>query len=620
MRLYRHMIGIGAACLLLALGCSDPDVSYEDRLASSIAYDSLIRNVPDSVRGTMPAIDSLFLAHSASASPVSPIDSAAAARWVDSLMAALTLDEKIGQLFIIHLDRRTYAGLIDNAADAVRKLNVGGFLVPRLLEPREVFETTQRLQRIATVPLFFAADYERGVGRFDNAMTELPSNMALGATRDTLFAAAAGRLTAIEARAIGVNLLFAPVVDVNNNPDNPIINIRSYGEDPELVGRMAAGFVHEAQRNGLMTTLKHFPGHGDTDVDTHSRMGVVRGDRAGLDQVELAPYRVVLEGSEAPAAVMSAHLWIEALEEDPLPATFSSRILGGLLRDELEFDGIVITDDVRMGALQQDYSAEERMVRPLLAGADMILTPANVARAVGIVRDAVESGRLTEERLDESVRRILKTKARAGLHRNRFASEERLDALTERPLGSYIAQAIADRSITLLKTADALPLRPDSQRIELVHLTNYRGAESIEAAISLIDEALPGRSARFDEDPSAAEAARVVERAEEADVVVLALYLRLVAGRGEAGLFARQADLAERLLDLDTPVILVTFGNPYAASEYREADGILVAYDQSLETARATVRVLRGEQPAPGRLPITVEPFDFGSGIDWVDR
>ena len=614
------MIGIGAACLLAVLGCSEPDVSYEDRLSSSIAYDSLIRNVPDSLRGTMPAIDSLFLAHTASESPVAPVDSAAAARWVDSLMAALTLDEKIGQLFIIHLDQRTYAGLIDNAADAVRKLNIGGFLVPRLLEPREVFDATQRLQRIAKVPLFFAADYERGVGRFNNAMTELPSNMALGATRDTLFAAAAGRLTAIEARAIGVNLLFAPVVDVNNNPDNPIINIRSYGEDPELVGRMAAGFVHEAQSYGLMTTLKHFPGHGDTDVDTHSHMGVVRGDRAGLDRVELAPYRVAFEGTHGPAAVMSAHLWIEALEDDPLPATFSSRILGELLRGELGFDGIVITDDVRMGALQQDYSAEERMVRPLLAGADMILTPANVAGAVGIVRNAVESGRLSEERLDESVRRILHTKARAALHRNRFASEERLDALMEKPLGSYIAQAIADRSITLLKTADTLPLRPDSQRIEIVHLTNYRGAESIEAAMDMIDEALPGGSARFDEDPSAREAARVVERAENADVVVMALYLRLVAGRGEAGLFARQSELAERLLALDTPLILLTFGNPYAASEFREADGIVVAYDQSLETARAAVRVLRGEQPAPGRLPITVEPFDFGSGMDSVDQ
>lgn len=620
MRFLRYMTSIGLACLLMVLGCSDPDVSSEERLASTIAYDSLLWELPDSLQRAMPPIDSLFLAHGAGGAAVEPVDSQAAAGWVDSMMASLTLDEKIGQLFIVHLDPRRYAGIVDNASDAVRELNVGGFLVPRLLEPEKVFEESQRLQRRAKVPLFFAADYERGVGRFNNALTELPSNMAIGATRDTLFAAAAGRLTAIEAMAIGVNLLFAPVVDVNNNPDNPIINIRSYGEDPELVGRMAAAFVHEAQGHGLLTTLKHFPGHGDTEVDTHSRMGVVQGDRSALEEVELKPYRILFSRSTQPAAVMSAHLWIEALEDDPLPATFSNRVLDGMLRQDMGFNGIVITDDVRMGALQNDYTLEERMVRPLTAGANVILTPGNISRAVGIVRRAVESGRLSAEALDMSVRRILWAKAEAGLHRNPLASQERLDELTAKPLGSYIAQAIADRSITLLKSTTALPLRPDSQRVATVHLTNYRGAPSIEAAMDLFDETLGVASARFDEEPSARQIERVLQQANDADVIVLAVYLRLVAGRGEAGLFAQQTRLANRLLALEKPVVLLTFGNPYAASAFREADGIVVAYDQSLQTVYSALRVLLGEQPALGRLPITVDPFKFGSGMDWVGR
>lgn len=606
--------------MMLALGCSESDVSSNDRLAGTIFYDSLLSRLPDSLLHAMPAIDSLFLAHGATDEHLLPADSASVSAWVDSLMASLTLSEKIGQLFIVHLDARQFGGLIDNAASSVRDFNVGGFLVPRLLDPRDVFEATQRLQRIAKVPLFFAADYERGVGRFNNALTELPSNMAIGATRDTLFAAAAGRLTAIEARALGINLLFAPVVDVNNNPDNPIINIRSFGEDPDLVGRMAAAFVHEAQGRGLLTTLKHFPGHGDTSVDSHTRMGTVRGDSVTLEQVELRPYRIILSRPPQPAAVMSAHLWIEALEPNPLPATFSSDILEGLLRRDMSFEGIVITDDIRMGALRQGYEDSERMLRPLLAGANVILTPANLSQAVKTVRDAVEDGRLERDRLDASVRRILRAKTDAGLDRNRFASEERLNELSAQPLGSHIAQAIADRSITLLKTHDSLPLRPRLQRIETVHVTNYRSSESIQAAMDLFDRAVgeTTESVRFDDEPSERETADAVARAEESDVVVLALYLRLQAGRGEAGLFPRQTDLVHRLLELDKPIVLLTFGNPYAASAFREADGIVVAYDQALETVRAAVRVLLGEQGAPGRLPITVDPYAYGSGVESV--
>jgi len=620
MRSRRYMTWFGWICVVVVIGCSDTHVSPDERLEHILASDSLLRDDPDMVNRTEAAIDSLFLAYGADEFQFEAPDSQSVARWVDSVASSLSIEEKIGQHFIIHLDPKQYAGLVDNAAAAVRELHVGGFLVPRLLEPREVFEATQRLQRIARVPLFFAADYERGVGRFNNTLTELPSNMAIGATRDTVFAAAAGRLTALEARSIGVNLLFAPVVDVNNNPDNPIINIRSFGEDPDLVGRMGAAFVHEAQGRGLLTTLKHFPGHGDTAVDSHSRMGTVRGDSLSLEQVELGPYRYILGRPSQPAAVMSAHLWIEALEPDPLPATFSSQILGDLLRRDMAFEGIVITDDIRMGALQQDYNNTERMLRPLLAGANIILTPANVSNAVEIVRSAVESGRLSRERLDASVRRILRTKAEAGLHQNRFAPEERLNKLLDEPFGSYIAQAIADRSITLLKTHSSLPLRADTQRIETIHMTNYRSSESIEAAMDLFDKALAetAKSKRFDEEPSGRQITDAVTKAGEADVIVLALYLRLQAGRGEAGLFPMQTELVERLLALEKPLVLVTFGNPYAASTFQESDGVVVAYDQSLPTIVAAVRVLQGLQRAPGRLPITIEPFAYGSGMDWV--
>ncbi len=550
---------------------------------------------------------------------IPPVDTTGSAAWVDSVVASLGLDQKIGQLFIVHLEAQADGQIRNSSLAAVRDLHVGGFLVPRLLEPEMLYRHTRRLQELSDLPLFMAADYERGVGRFNNPFTELPSNMALGATRDTALAAAAGRLTAIEARAIGVNMVFAPVVDVNNNPRNPIINIRSYGADPDLVGRMASAFVREAASHGLMTTLKHFPGHGNTDVDSHSHMGVIEGDRASLEAVELRPYRIVLDGPKAPAAIMSAHLWIEAIEPHPLPATFSRPILTDLLRDEMGFDGVVITDDIRMGALQSTYALDERIVRPLEAGVDVILTPENVERALAAVRAAVESGRLSEDRIDASVRRILRAKASAGLHRVRVPDGEVFEALNERPLGATIAKAIADRAVTLLKTNAALPLRPGDQTIGMVHLTNYRDSESIEAAMERLDGLLgaPG-SYRYDMDPPADAIGEIVDQAREVDVLVLALYLRLQAGRGEAGLFPRQTNLVERLLQIDVPVVLITYGNPYAASDFQEADAIVVAYDQSLATIDATAEVLLGRQPAPGRLPIDVTPFDFGSGMDWV--
>ncbi|MEX0747221.1 MAG: glycoside hydrolase family 3 N-terminal domain-containing protein [Rhodothermales bacterium] len=611
-----HPFMVALMVILGLFGCGDPEISPEERLAGSTAYDSLLTSLPDSVR--LSRIDSLFLNYRGDFTPVGVPDSAEVRGWVESTMAGMTLDEKIGQLFIVHLSTDDYTALSNEAVRTVRRHRPGGFLVPRLLEPREVFDEMQRLQKESRIPLFIAADYERGVGRFNNALTELPSNMAIGATRDTMFAAAAGRLTAIEARSVGVNLLFAPVVDVNNNPDNPIINIRSYGEDPELVGRMAAAFVREAQEYGLLTTLKHFPGHGNTSVDTHSKMGTIGGTRADLDRVELHPYRTVMAAAR-PAAVMSAHLWIKALEDEPIPATFSKDVLGGLLRNELGFDGVVITDDIRMGALQFEYDTAQRILRPILAGADVILTPADVGEAINVLRQAVDDGRLTVERLDESVRRILTAKASAALHLERYADEARLNHLMDEPLGAYIAQEIADHSITVLKTTDNLPL--DAQRIAVVHLTNFRGSESIPAAMDLIDETLkPAESVRFEGDPTARQLSNAVAKTEEADVVILALYLRLQAGRGEAGLFEGQTRLVNELLKGRVPVVLVTFGNPYAASTFSDADAILVAYDQSLQTAYAAARVLKGEQPAQGRLPITVEPFEFGSGLEGVGR
>ncbi|WP_457652300.1 glycoside hydrolase family 3 protein [Rhodocaloribacter sp.] len=556
-------------------------------------------------------------------SPAPPVfDAEAAALWVDSLMATLTRDEKIGQLFIVDLPVRGRDRLREaEALTAVRAYGVGGFLVRRLMPPRAVSEAARRLQRAAAVPLFFAADYERGVGRFDNALTELPSNMALGATRDTLLAAVAGRLTAVESRAVGVNLLFAPVVDVNNNAGNPIINIRSYGEDPDLVARMAGAFVREAEAAGVLTTLKHFPGHGNTSVDSHTRMGVVGGDAGALGRVELRPYRVLVARSHPAAGVMSAHLWTPAFDREPTPATFSRRVLHDLLRDSLGFEGFVVTDDVKMGALRGTYPLAERVVRPLEAGADVILTPEDLPAAIRAVKDALRTGRLAGADLDASVRRILRAKARAGLYAGPPVGASALDTLLARPYGAPVARAVAERAVTLLRTAPALPLTPE-RRVALVQLSNYRGSESIAAAMDAFADTLAPAYVvreRFEREPTAAESSKTLAAAKTADVVVVALYLRLRSGRGKAGLSEGQERFVRRLLALEAPVVLVVFGNPYAVTAFADADAHLVAYDQTLATVTAAARVLHGALRPAGRLPITVDPYPFGAGLDGLD-
>ncbi|MFQ5568507.1 MAG: glycoside hydrolase family 3 protein [Rhodothermales bacterium] len=605
---------LGVWLLMTGGGCGEAVSSGDAVPVGPGSYEAFTAPADTGQAGSR-VLDSLFLAHGLPVLAHVRPDSASAARWTDSVLAALSLEEKIGQLFIVHLpdpDRRRGR---NEALEAVQTYGVGGFLVSRLLPPRTVFDETRRLQQAARVPLFFAADYERGAGRFDNALTELPSNMALGATRDTLLTAAAGRLTALESRALGVNLLFAPVVDVNNNPDNPIINVRSYGEDPRLVGRMAAAFVSEVERYGVLTTLKHFPGHGNTSVDSHARMGVVEGTVGALDSIEFRPYRRVLGGLQAPAAVMSAHLWVPALDDQPMPATFSRRLLRDVLRDSLGFDGFVVTDDIKMGALRNTYSTDERIVRPLQAGADVILTPVSLPRAVEAVKTALRRGDLDEAALDRSVRRVLWAKARAGLPESRLADEDMLDHLLEKPRGAFLAQAIANRAVTLLKTGLGWPLLP-GRRVALVQLSTIRNAESLDAAMDSL-AALLGPEADLRLGPRSSQAAtnRALRLAGEAEVVVLALYLRLQAGRGEAGLFPRQDRFVRRLLDREASVVLVTLGNPYAVLSYPGAGAILVAYDQSLASVAAVGGILQGRQAAQGTLPVTIEPYPFGSGL-----
>ena len=527
-------------------------------------------------------------------------DTSGVAHWADSVLAGMTLRQRAAQLVLADLPGHGVV-LTRNLERAIEE-GVGGLLMPRAIDPVELREAIVRMQSMSPVPMFMAADFERGVGRFDNALTELPANMAIGATRDTVLAAAAGRLTAIESRAVGVNLLLAPVADVNLDPANPIINVRAYGDRAHEVAAFAACYSDEAEQWGVLTTFKHYPGHGNTDTDSHSRLATIRMDVEALEVADLLPYSHALQTRRAPAAVMTGHVWTSAFDRSPLPATFSRAAIRDYLRGRLGFDGLVLTDDIRMGALAADHSFEERVLRSIEAGVDVIVGPDDPREAIRLIVRAVESGRIDSADVAESAARVLRAKAAAGLHNERGLPAGILAALTERPYGQPIADSIAAASITRISGDVVWP-----SGAQVLHLANLVGSESVSAAMDSVDVWLGagGSSRYFHRLPESERTGIVGELALEGGPgVVILLYQRLSAGRGDAGLLEGHRDLVRDLIATGVPVHVLSLGNPYEVPHFGSAASILVGYDQSIATARAAVAVGMGRIDGPGQLPV----------------
>ena len=403
----------------------------------------------------------------------SPRDSRVDQRsWAEITLDQLTLREKAGQLimpWVLGDFAPEGSASHERIAEYVEEQGVGGVIMS-VGTPTDVAAKLNDLQGHARVPLLVAADLETGAGfrmrgavhlpgRVDlGGATDFPPLMAVGATGDTSLAYEMGRITAIEARAIGVHVPFAPVLDVNNNPDNPIINVRSFGADPQEVSRMGIAFMQGIQDHGAIATGKHFPGHGDTDTDSHQALPVIRHDRIRMDSVELHPFQEAVDAGIG--GIMTAHISVSSLNGGLLePSTLSSAVLTGLLREDMGFDGLIFTDAMDMSAIARTYRAGEAAVRAIEAGADVILMPPSVEQAIDGIVEAVNSERLSEARIDESVMRILEAKQNLKLDTDRFVAIDNLGSLVGIPAHTSVADIIAERSITLLKNdRDLLPL------------------------------------------------------------------------------------------------------------------------------------------------------------------
>jgi beta-N-acetylhexosaminidase len=433
----------------------------------------------------------------------------------------------------------------------------------------------------------------------------------------------ASAIAGAEARAIGVHVNFAPVADVNNNPRNPVINIRSFGEDPARVGRLVAEAVEGLQRGGVVATLKHFPGHGDTAVDTHLGLATVPHDRARLDRIELAPFR---DGIAAGAgAAMVAHVEMPALDPAPGPATFSRPITSGLLRDELRFDGVIYTDSLRMDAVTAMADSGEAAVRAIEAGADVVLDPADVREAFAGVRSALASGRVTRGRLEASVRRVLAHKARLGLHRTRFVELDGVMAAVGARKGADLARTVAERALTLVRDEQTQVPLTTSRSGRVLYLSvldypsNWRIAAPSRTLIPELRLRWPSLTAVELSDRTSPEEIELVRNlAVGHDAVVIGVFVRAASASGRLDLAPAVVrllgDLATGAARRKQPIVAAFFGSPYAASTLA-LPAVLLTFDFGDAAESAVARALAGEIPVQGTLPVSLSdawPVGFG--------
>jgi beta-N-acetylhexosaminidase len=570
-----------------------------------------------------------------------------AERWVDQTMKKLTVEQMVGQLIMPRFAAvytSSDSAVYDQLFSYVHGAHVGGIIafggeepVPQVLlnptygpivlgQPFALASMLNRLQAISALPLLTASDFEWGVGMRIAGATKFPRAMAFGAAGDDKLAYEAGRITAVEGRALGVHVNFAPVADVNNNPRNPVINIRSFGEDPARVGALASAWTRGLHEGGMLATLKHFPGHGDTSVDSHLGLPLIEHPRDRLEAIELAPFRAAI-GSGADA-VMTAHIELPALDPSKGPATLSSAVVTGLLRQRLGFEGLIFTDSMLMDGVARLGTAGELAVKAFLAGNDMILDPVDPLDAFRGLRAAVETGSISRDRLRDSVQRVLTAKARLGLHKTRAVN---LDAI---PVGvgsrahAAVARQVSERAITLLKDdRGSVPLKlPATASVLYLSVLDYPRGWRIAAPSRSIIPALRMRwpnlqSIEVSDATTPNELALVRAMASRFDAIVAGVFVRASSGTNRLDLappvVTLLQDLARSSSRTNQPFVAAFFGSPYAAMAVPDVPAMLLTYDFSDHAEESVVRALAGETAISGKLPIALPGmFPLGHGIN----
>ena len=560
-------------------------------------------------------------------------------QWIEQTLATMSLPELVGQMLVADFaavfTHRAHENF-QRLARLMREQHIGGVI----LAGGNVFDIaliTNELQALSKLPLLVNADLETGLQFFwrpwqrvrgrapdlpaflPGGGTAFPCAMALGATRSEEHAFEAGRITALEARAMGIHWINAPVLDVNNNPRNPIINTRSFGEDPQLVARLGAAYVRGCQSQGVIATLKHFPGHGDTAQDTHMHLPVMHFDEARLHALELIPFKAAIAAGAK--AVMTAHIALPKLEPTNRPATLSCAIVTKLLREQLGFNGLVVTDAFTMQGITDHYGQEEAAVLAAQAGVDMLLIPADVAKVHRRLVKAVESGEVAREQIHAAVRRILSAKVELGLHEERKVAVEKIMTAVAAPASQQIAEKIAGEALTLLENdGKTFPLRAQPpKKIFMLVISNALQAGDgayLQECLNHRGHQIETLSFLHEPTPSVLEHAQAQCR--EADIVLVTMYLSVGAWKGAMRIPDSAYEFMNAARAMNKPMLAASFGDPYVFEHLPAMSASLCAYNGGRMMEGLVARALMGELPLRGKLPVTIPGrFAFGEGLEF---
>ncbi|MFG6120959.1 glycoside hydrolase family 3 protein [Thalassobacillus sp. B23F22_16] len=547
--------------------------------------------------------------------------------WIQSKIQHMTMEEKIGQLFMVHVYGETptdpnYEDTnlkqnrgVKNFKEMIEQYHIGGVIyfnwtanIGTPIDFEQVNALSNGLQEIAMdqrmpIPLMIATDQEGGVvARVTEPATVFPGNMALGATRSTDYARQSSEIMGMELISLGINMDLAPVLDVNVNPENPVIGVRSYSENPDLVADMGAAQVEGYQNENVMATAKHFPGHGDTNVDSHYGLPIINHDLETLHEVDLKPFKAAIDAGID--AIMPAHIVVPALDDSGLPATLSKPILTDLLRGEIGFDGVIITDSLGMSGANV-VPADRVPVEAFKAGADILLNPPNVPLAYDAMIEAVKSGEISEKRVDESVFRILETKFKRGLFHEAEVSPEAIENIgLEENL--ELAEQMTEESITLVKNDAVLPLDSESE----VFVTGPSIGNPGLLADLLGERGIIAGSYATGTSPTASQIANAVEQAADADTVIVTAYT--------ANTNSTQQQLVGELKAAEKEVVVASMRNPYDIMAFPEVDANVLTYGFRDISVEALAKVLTGEVNPTGKLPVTIPKlYEYGYGLSY---
>jgi beta-N-acetylhexosaminidase len=554
--------------------------------------------------------------------------------WIMNQIRRMSLEEKVGQLFITYaygqtvdtVDSRNQAAHgVDTARELIDTYKLGGVIYfawsDNVNNPAQIAGLSNGIQNAALsqrmrIPMLISTDQEQGlVTRIGPPATQFPGNMALGAGRSADDARTAAKITGAELRALGINQNYAPVADVNVNPLNPVIAVRSFAEDPDLVAEMTVAQAAGFRAENVAATAKHFPGHGNTDTDSHIGVPIIHHTAEEWWEIDAPPFQAAVEAGID--AIMTAHIIVPALDPAEDPATLSRPILTGLLRDELGYDGVVVTDALDMAGVREHYGDDRVPVLALKAGVDMLLMPPDIDLAYNAVLDAVRSGEISEQRIDESVYRILRLKFQRGLYENPFVAVDAIDDVVGTAEHYAEAQRVSDATTTLVANdAGVLPLSPGDDDV----LVTGWGVTTTQNLANAIGERGPATEVfQTGANPNEAAINEAVSRAADSDVVVVTT---MNAWRpANAG----QQDLVKALVATGMPVVVVAVRDAYDIAYITEAETYLATYSHGAGALEAATRVLFGENAPQGKLPVTIPVageshvplYPYGHGLSY---